>query len=74
MCCGATPENGAIIHVDHIKPIRRFWAMRLQPDNLQVLCEDCNMGKGSRDQTDWHPDNDSYPEPRLSVLMGESAA
>lgn len=55
-CCGATPDSGARIVTDHIKPIRHHWALRLDPTNCQVLCNDCNMGKGSRDQTDWRAD------------------
>jgi len=41
--CGARPENGAKLHVDHIVP----WAKGGQTvlDNLQVLCEQCNIGK-----------------------------
>jgi hypothetical protein len=54
-CCGATPEHGVRIVVDHIKPIRHYWDLRLDPANLQLLCDDCNMGKGSRDETDWRP-------------------
>ena len=52
-CCGATPESGAQIVVDHIKPVRRYWSLRLNQSNLQVLCNDCNMGKSSTDETDW---------------------
>lgn len=52
-CCGATPESGNKIVVDHIRPIRHNWHLRLDPTNLQCLCDDCNMGKGSRDETDW---------------------
>lgn len=52
-CCGATPEHGARIVTDHVKPLRFYWNLRLDPKNLQVLCDDCNMGKGSRDETDW---------------------
>jgi 5-methylcytosine-specific restriction endonuclease McrA len=52
-CCGATPNYGAAMVVDHIKPIRRYWHLRLVQTNLQMLCDDCNMGKGSRDETDW---------------------
>lgn len=47
MCCGATPEDGAKIVVDHIKPLGEFWGLRLDETNMQVLCEDCNMGKGN---------------------------
>ena len=53
MCCGARPEDGVRIHVDHIRPLRFFWDLRLNIDNLQVLCEVCNHGKGNWDRTDW---------------------
>jgi hypothetical protein len=39
------------LHVDHIKPLRYFWTKRLDISNLQLLCKDCNMEKGS--STDW---------------------
>jgi hypothetical protein len=55
-CCGATPEDGVRLVVDHVKPIRRFWHLRLDITNLQVLCNDCNMGKGSHDETLWTAD------------------
>ena len=51
-CCGAKPPQ-AVIVVDHIKPVRKNWDLRLEPDNLQVLCDDCNKGKGGRDTTDF---------------------
>ncbi len=49
MLCGATNK----LHVDHIKPKAVFPELCWDINNLQVLCEDCNMGKGFRDQTDW---------------------
>lgn len=52
-CCGATAKDGIVLHVDHIKPISKFADLRLSLDNVQVLCEDCNVGKGSWDETDW---------------------
>lgn len=52
-CCGATPGGRVVIHVDHVRPIRKHWHLRLDASNLQILCQDCNMGKGSRDETDW---------------------
>lgn len=52
-CCGSSPAEGAVIHTDHVKPIRRYWSERLNPRNLQILCGDCNMGKGSWDETDF---------------------
>ena len=53
MCCGATAAEGAIIHVDHIKPRSLFPDLELEISNLQVLCKDCNLGKSNRDETDF---------------------
>lgn len=55
LCCGATAATGAVIHVDHIKPRSRHPELALDENNLQTLCEDCNMGKGAWDDTDWRP-------------------
>lgn len=52
-CCGATPETGAVMNVDHIKPRKLFPNLALELSNLQVLCHECNHGKGNWDQTDW---------------------
>jgi 5-methylcytosine-specific restriction endonuclease McrA len=52
-CCGASPKDGITIHVDHIKPRRRFPELALVEANLQVLCEVCNHGKAGWDYTDW---------------------
>lgn len=52
-CCGATPDSGAVMNVDHIKPRKRFPHLALDPENLQVLCHDCNHGKGNWDMTDF---------------------
>jgi len=38
--------------VDHIKPTKHYWELRLEPSNLQILCEDCNLYKLSRDYTE----------------------
>jgi len=51
--CGATPEHGARIVCDHIKPLRRYWHLRLDVDNVQALCSVCNGVKGGLDETDW---------------------
>lgn len=56
VCCGATPEDGVRLNVDHIKPRKLFPGLALDADNLQVLCEDCNHGKGNWNQTDWRPE------------------
>lgn len=52
-CCYAAPSPGRPLHVDHIKPRSKFPALQLDVSNLQVLCLDCNLGKGNRDDTDW---------------------
>lgn len=51
--CGRDRTHGIILHVDHIKPLKKYWHLRLDPTNLQVLCNECNHGKGNRDETDW---------------------
>lgn len=52
-CCGATRSDGVRLHVDHIKPRSKFPSLQLDISNLQVLCEDCNLGKSNKDDTDW---------------------
>ena len=57
MCpvCGAEDN----LHVDHIRPIRHFFEERLNPNNLQILCGDCNLEKGSMLNwtLEWHIKN-----------------
>ena len=52
-CCGRTRADGIVIHVDHVKPRRKHPELALDLDNLQVLCEVCNHGKGNWSETDW---------------------
>jgi hypothetical protein len=52
-CCGASPRDGIVINVDHIKPRRKYPELALEKSNLQVLCDVCNHGKGNWDETDW---------------------
>ncbi len=63
-CCGRSRLHDVVIHVDHIKPRRKHPELALEFSNLQVLCDECNHGKGNWDETDWR-------EPQLAVLMGE---
>lgn len=51
--CGTRPSGSVYLNVDHIKPLRFFWSLRLDPKNLQCLCSLCNEGKGNWDSTDW---------------------
>lgn len=52
-CCGASPEHGATLHVDHIKPRSTHPELSLDISNLQILCSDCNLGKSNFDDTDF---------------------
>ncbi len=58
MVCGASPMDGIVIHVDHIKPRSLHPELALKLDNLQILCKDCNLGKSNIDDTDWRLDED----------------
>lgn len=52
-CCGASPKDGIVIHVDHIKPKSLYPELALDIDNLQILCAECNEAKSNVDETDW---------------------
>ena len=72
LCCGTSPEHGAVMHVDHIKPRRLFPQLALDLNNLQVLCAECNHGKGNWDQTDWRePQIDPEIREHLSSIMSD---
>jgi len=53
MCCGRSAKDNIVINVDHIKPRSTHPQLALDINNLQVLCDQCNKGKGSKDTTDW---------------------
>lgn len=63
-CCGRGKPEGAVLNGDHIKPIDKYPKLKMKLYNIQILCGDCNWGKGNWDETDWR-------EPSLKVLMGE---
>lgn len=50
-CCGVSRREGAQLQVDHIKPLSKYWDLRLDKNNLQVLCKECNKGKSNRFET-----------------------
>ena len=54
MACGNRPPK-CVLHVDHIKPRSLYPQLELDPENLQVLCEDCNLGKGNKSEDDLRP-------------------
>lgn len=64
MCCGSDEK----IVVDHIRPRSRFPELELDLDNLQVLCNDCNMGKSNDDYTDFRPKGTELSKSELIEL------
>lgn len=52
-CGRSAAEHGVVIHVDHIKPRSKYPHLALRLDNLQVLCHECNLAKGNRDEIKW---------------------
>jgi 5-methylcytosine-specific restriction endonuclease McrA len=44
--CGRT----GTLHIDHILPRSKFPEREMDPTNLQVLCRDCNLEKGTKIQ------------------------
>lgn len=63
MMCGRSPKmHGVVIHVDHIKPRSKYPHLSLVFENLQLLCEDCNLGKSNKYETDYRPTEDDIDE------------
>lgn len=52
-CCGRGAHDGVVLNVDHIEPRKSRPDLALTLSNLQVLCGECNHGKGNWDSTDW---------------------
>lgn len=63
-CCGMI--DVAAFHVDHIYPRSTHPELALDPDNLQVLCDACNIGKGTAYTTNWRGGD----EPKLPKRRG----
>jgi len=51
MCCGNTEK----LHIDHIKPRSVYPALELEFDNLQILCQKCNIRKSNKVVVDYRP-------------------
>lgn len=65
MACGITPEFGAMLHVDHIKPRKLYPQLALDIKNLQILCSDCNFGKANWNTEDYRPEKFKNPNKKL---------
>lgn len=61
--CQRGDRDGIVLHVDHIKPRSKYPELELDLDNTQVLCEDCNLGKSNKDETDWRETTSSPSGP-----------
>lgn len=61
-CCGWQPGDTAqgYLVADHIKPRRKYPELALDVDNVQVLCNACNMGKGSVYEDDFRRLDEAY--------------
>jgi hypothetical protein len=44
--CGAAASDGVVLHIDHITPVSHNGLT--VPENLQTLCQSCNLGKSNR--------------------------
>lgn len=70
MCCGRSKKlHGIVIHVDHVKPRSKYPHLALDFKNLQLLCEDCNLGKSNIDETDWRPALDEKEQAEVILDM-----
>lgn len=58
--CGSKDQ----LHVDHIKPVCTHPELAFDPNNLQVLCKACNLGKGYKFTHDFRDENE-----RMSQLL-----
>ncbi len=61
------------MHLDHIKPRKRYPELALEPANLQWLCKSCNLRKGSRDMQEWLTMEEQQARivlPRLRKIVG----
>ena len=47
MCGRDFKKYGLSKNADHIKPLMYFWDLRLDPENIQIICYECNKAKSS---------------------------
>ena len=51
--CGRGASDGMVMHVDHIKPRSLYPHLALDIANLQIMCNECNVSNGNRDEVAW---------------------
>lgn len=51
--CECCKNSSSKLHVDHIIPRSKRPDLELSMDNLQILCETCNVGKKNYDSVEW---------------------
>lgn len=51
--CALCQTTKGSMHVDHIKPRSLYPELELESKNLQVLCRQCNLGKGNKSERDF---------------------
>jgi 5-methylcytosine-specific restriction endonuclease McrA len=51
--CEVCGDRNGPFHGDHIVPLSKDWSRRLDPTNVQIACQACNMGKSNTDAIDW---------------------
>ena len=57
MACKRPKSQTGSLHVDHIKPRSKYPHLALDPENLQILCMECNIGKSNRFEHDHRRDS-----------------
>lgn len=58
--CECCKNQSKKLHVDHIIPRSKRPDLELSIDNLQVLCETCNVGKKNHDSVEWSKVKDEW--------------
>jgi hypothetical protein len=62
--CGRGANDGVKLHIDHIIPVSKGGTT--EADNLQTLCEECNLGKSNRHGRSNYENNDIPPSDMIA--------